>query len=317
MDTGKFVGLLVFGIIGMLVVMAFVPMITETTSATDTFENEGYFYMEKISADDETVHVLKYVTDGTNANISFELDDVELDTSTWPVSPLNVTIATDGESWVMRGSGTNEYVGLQGVGSTINFGGHNSRTATVTFDSGTVTVERTIYNPDTGQTTAGNTLTSSYTDLWLISPTPTDYVMKKADATAYLLEDSEYLAMGITTISKWNTAIKLTGTVEDFNASIVYPPNLTTTVTNKNIVVSEVSGYNDLYSLEKLTFTINDGTTTVDATYSYFIVPASVTAEKTYHPDNTLATVINLLPLIAVIGLFMFLVAEFLYTRYL
>ena len=284
----KFIGLMVGLTVGVLMVSGFLwPIVSDATATETTFENDGYFYMQKITANDETVHVLKYATDGTNQNISFELDGTEIDTSTWPTSPLNVTIATDGETWVMRGSGTNEYVGLQGVGSTINFGGHNSRTATVTFDSGTVTVERTVYNPDTGQTTAGSTLNSSYTDLWLISPTPTDYVMKKADKTAYLLDDSEYLAMGITTISQWNTAVKITGTVEDFTSTIVYPPNLTTTVTNKAIDSETVSGYKELNALNKLTFTINDGTTTVDATYSYFIVPAEVTAEKAQHLDTT------------------------------
>ena len=291
-------------VVGVLVLSAILFPVIDTASTTEnTFTNEGYFYMQKITADDTTPHVLSYETDGTNTNLTYKLDDVEIPKTNWPAGSLNLTLATDGESWVMRASANSEYVGLQGVGSTLNFGGHNTRTTTVTFESGTVTMDRTIYNPDTGQTSVGSTLTGSYTDLWLYSPTPTDYVMKMADKSAYMLADSEYLAMGITLVSQWNTAIKITGNVNEFNATIVYPPNITTTVTNDEIHKTAVSGYDGLYSLDKLTFTIDDGTTTVDATYSYFIVPAEVTAELAVHASQDEIQILETIPILITVGL--------------
>ena len=280
------------------------PVISDATKTTETFTNEGYFYMQKISAEDTTVHTLTYETDGTDAGIVFALDGVEIDTSTWPANNQSVTLATDGASWVMRAA-VNEYVGLQGIGSTLNFGGHDVRTATVTFDSGVVTVARTVYNPDTGQTDAGRTITGSYTDLWIYSATPTEHVMKKADATAYLLDDSEYLAMGVTKVSEWNTVIKVTGGASDFDATIVYPPNVTTTVTNEHIDSSEVNGYNSLNALDKLTFTISDGTNTVNATYSYFIVPAEVTSELTNHLTPGQISLMGAIPVMVIVALLM------------
>lgn len=311
MDVKNFVGLLVFGVIGVIVLAAFVPIISETTSATKTFENEGYFYMQKITADDENTYTLEYVYDPDSTKLSYEYNGQAIDTSNWPVSPLNVTLASDGNSWLVRASPNNEYVGMQAVGYGFAFGGHNTWSVTIEFDSGTVTATA-INSSDVSAT-----YTTTYTEMWIYSPTPTDYIMKKSNVGAYMHEDSEYVAMGITSVTAWNTGIKIVGNLDDFTATIIYPPNLTTTVTNKEIVKTQTTGYLNLYSLDKLTFTINDGTTTVDATYSYFIVPATVTAEKSVHPDDALSSVIDLLPLIAGIGLMIILVAEFLYTRYL
>lgn len=316
MEIKDLSAILVVAMVGCVLVAGFIPVVGESVSATTTFENEGYFYMQKITADDSTPHVLYYETDGTNTNLTYELDGVEIPKTNWPTSPLSVTLATDGESWVMRASANSEYVGLQGVGSTLNFGGHDTRTTTVTFESGTVTMERTIYNPDTGQTSAGSTLTGTYTDLWIYSPTPTAYVMKMADKSAYMLADSTYLAMGITLVSQWNTAIKITGDVNEFDASIVYPPNVTTTVTNDEIHKTTVNGYNGLYSLDKLTFTISDGTTTVDATYSYFIVPAKVVAEKAIHADDNTASIVSMIPFILIMGIVLMFVGVVLVRRY-
>lgn len=289
---------IVVGLVGLTVMAvifsAMLPIMGEVTSAEDTFTNEGYYYMKKISATDTETHTLYY--DYNDDSYIFKVDDVDITDKIQ--SNLITTVATDDSTWCMRAQ-KNEYVGLQGVG--INFGGHNSRIAEVTFDSGTVTVDR-WYLID-GVITQGSTVTGSYTDLWLVSVEPTDYVMKKSDVPVYMLKDSEYIAAGVTSMTQWNTMILIDGDMTDFNAEIVYPPSLTTTVTNDTIVSTTVNDYIDLYKLDKLTFTINDGTTTVDATYSYFIVPAEVTAEKAIHPDGPTTAILNMLPIIIGAGL--------------
>lgn len=308
MDTKSITAIIIGLMVSGLILVAFVPIFTEVTATERTFENDGYYYMQKITASDTTEHTLTY--DYNDGDYIFTFDNVDITDKVR--SDLTTTVATDGESWVIRVQ-KNEYVGLQGSGSTLSFGGHNSRTATVTFNAGTVTVERTLLVD--GVITPGSTLTGSYDNLWIISNTPTDYVMKKSTTPVYMLEDSEYLAVGITGMTAWNTVIVINGDVTDFDATIVYPPNLTTTVTNKAIVKTEVNGYNDLYSLDKLTFTINDGTTTKDTIYSYFIVPSKVTAELSVHGDDAFNTVINLIPLIAGLGLLLGAVYYFITRR--
>lgn len=280
------------------------PVIADASTTEKTFTNEGYYYMQKISAEDTTEHVLTY--DYNDGDFIFTLDGVDI--SDKIQSDLITTVVTDGESWVLRAN-KNEYVGLQGSGSTLSFGGHNTVTANVTFNAGTVTVNRTIVSGD--NVVPGSTLTGSYEELWIISNDPTDYVMKKADESAYMLKDTEYLAVGITGMTTWNTVIVLRGDSTDFDANIVYPPNLTTTVTNKAIGETEVDGYVDLYSLTKLTFTINDGTTTKDAIYSYFIVPSKVTAELEQHLDTAEIGLIAVIPVLMIVAFLVFAVRIF------
>lgn len=282
---------LVIGIV--LVTSAVVPLASDYSDAK-TFTNEGYFYMQKITADDEGTYTFDYQYDADTTTLSFKFNDVAIDTTGWP-SNLPVTVATDSDNWVVRMGYYSEYIGLQGVGYGFAFGGHNTKSVSVTFSQGTATATAT----NAADSTA--TYSTTYTEMWIYSPVPTDYVMKKADKMAYMLDDSEFYAIGITSMTTWNTAISITGTVDNFDGSIIYPPNLTTTITNKEIIKTEVDSYVDLNQLDKLTFTINDGTTTVNATYSYFIVPSEVTAD----PDNPAAykNLVKVVPLMAFIML--------------
>lgn len=293
----KLVMISIAAVIGIIVLgSVLMPILDDSTATTDTFTNEGYFYMQKITSDDDATYTISYRYDN---GASFKYGDAEIPTNGWPSS---VTIATDATGWVIR-AGVSEYIGLQGIGYNFSFGGHNSVSAIATFSNGTATVTRTILNGE-GQEIAGSTLTTTYDELWLYSPDPTDYIMKKADTKAYLLDDDGYTAVGVTTVTSWNTVVKITGNVDDYTATIIYPPNITTTVTNKEIVKTQVDSYVDLYQLDKLTFTINDGTTTVDATYSYFIVPSEVTAERSVHftpGQNAIFAAIPVLIILAVL----------------
>lgn len=290
--TAVIVGLMVSG----LILVAFVPIFTEVTATEKTFTNDGYFYVEKISADDTNEIVFTYEYLGpASSDVSFTYNGEPMDLTGYPSAFTIVTNLTD---YAVR-CGANEYIGIQTIGNDFAMGGHNTKSSTLTIASGTITFT-TVSSTDVTATK-----TASYTELWVYSDTPTDYVMKKSDEVAYITPDTEYIACGVTSMTAWNTVISLSGNYEDFDATIIYPPNLTTTVTNKAIVEEEVDGYIDLYALDKLTFTINDGTTSVDAIYSYFIVPSEVTVELSVHGDDVFNTVINIIPLLAGVGLLM------------
>lgn len=300
MMDNKFIGLMVGLAVGMLLVSGFLwPIVADATTTETTFKNDGYFYMQKITAADTETYTLTYEYDSDAESYSYTYNGEAIDTSSWPVAPMSLTLATDGESWLFR-AGLEEYTGLQAIGGNFaSAGGHNIWSVEASFSNGAVSATFT----DSENTTT--TKTETYSELWIYSPTPTDYIMKKANSTAYLFNDSEYLAMGVTLVTEWATVIKVMGTVEEFTATIVYPPNLTTTVTDKVIDSETVSGYNELNALDKLTFTVSDGTTTVNATYSYFIVPAEVTAVKSWHLDTTqiaLVTAIGTLGAIVLIA---------------
>lgn len=302
MDTGKFIGLLVFALVGALVVVAFVPIIQETTSATDTFTNVGYYDMTYTETDN-----LVFEWDHTKpAQITVNDTVVIL-----PVADSTPKTVICGDNWVVRYFENSGNIVMQFYGSS---GSQISASVTeetdleLTCTNGTVAVTNTASTPATFSTT--------YTHLYVADNEGT-LVMKDKDTPAYLNGDSEIVAMGLSRVGTVpNLGISVIGNIDDgFTWSIFRGSDVT--FSDEDAHYTNVSGYIDLYQLDKLTATATNSTGSSDLTYNYFIVPAEVVAEKSIHPDNTLSTMINLLPFIAVIGLFMFLVAEFLYTRYL
>lgn len=294
MDTGKFVGLLVFGLVGILVVTAFLPMIQETTRSTDTFTNEGLWRMKEIENGDEWSF--------TSSPFGWECNDV----AQTGISSLGWN-GMCGDTWLIRANGqargpeiSGNAVTLTAVADEIN----------ITFEgvSGTLVYPISGYGIDD----TGDYLLSSFT-------TPT-----------YVLDDSTIYATGISAVGEIGVVIHIEGTIKDGFTFNVMDNRNTSNISNVevsdiNVISEKVTGYTNLYKLTSISATISvdntvEGVTTPQTgtvTYSSYVVPYEVTAELSVHPDSALATIINLLPLIAVIGLFMFLVAEFLYTRYL
>lgn len=269
------------------------PVLGDATKTEDTFTNEGYYYMDKVTSTDVGSYVFAYKYENSTPSLTFNGEPLVLNYN------FPLTLATDGSDWLVRYWQGNIYVGLQSAGEDFLLGGYGVNDLTITIGSGTATAVGIIDGQDDP-----TTVTTTYTDLYIYTEEKADYVMKDKDKPAYLLDDSTYLAMGQTEITHWYDVVHITGTVDDFTAEIVYPTGLTTTVTNKAIVKSAVSGHEDLYTLDKLTFTISDGTNTVDATYSYFIVPAEVTAERSVHlsaNENAILLVIPALLIIAIL----------------
>lgn len=304
MDTGKFVGLLVFGLVGILVLSAFIPILTETTSATDTLENDGYFHMEKYGTDDD----LTISWDPADPK-KITINDVTYS----PNTPLNQFVSlVVGDNWFFRyadgGPNTNvavSYGGLETVAGSTTDGIPIS----VTCSNGTATIVKNTI-----------THTVAYTEIYAISGDTGAYVMKNANESVYMAGGTEFLALGTTAIGVGATGramLKVTGDVND-GAEVEVIASQPAGATTTNIVVNATPLTNYIgYSLSTVTFDIVSEGVEYPATYSYFIVPAEVTLERSIHMDSALATIINLLPLIAGVGLLMFLVAEFLYTRYL
>lgn len=304
MDTGKFVGLLVFFLVGALVLVAFVPVIQETASATDTFTNDGYFKMTKYEEDTDITIEWDY-TNPTKVVVNGETYTLD--------NNVSVTIAFVENAGIRIYSTQSGMQALMPQGTMAADVGE-SENMTVVFSEGTVTA--TIPREGSDDLTLSTTYTAP---IYCIS-SDGNYVMKKSNESAYMLKDTEFIGLGVTTITGAGSKVILVkGTIEDgATATIVTTSGTPATLTDPVLTNTTVAGYVDLYQLDKITFAGQvTGSADTNITYSYFVVPAEVTAEKTYHPDSALSTIISLLPLIAGVGLLMFLVGEFLYTRYL
>lgn len=153
-----------------------------------------------------------------------------------------------------------------------------------------------------------STITKDVVGGFILSDTG-DYVLKSPTQKAYMNSDSPIVAMGVTTMTgNINAALSIVGTMGDIDITTTYPANVNFTFENVVVDSTAVSGYNDLYTLQKITFVANDGTNTTDCTYSYFIVPAEVTAELADHLSAGEIAMIAVIPVLMIASLLIFAV---------
>ena len=284
----KIVGVTLAAFVSLVVLAAvLVPILDDATATTDTFTNEGYFYLDEIDAD--TTRTIFW--DHTAPN------QLTIDTDNVVSLPTNVSVTTvcSGDNWMVRHSPNSLfqlYITNGGVSASVNDG----TDMTITISGGTLTAVNTASTPVTKSVT--------FTDAYCITYDETaDYVMKKSDAVAYMNADSPIFGEGRSNIgSQSGVAILVEGTVE--SVTITEISAYSATFGDPTIVMTANSAHNDLYELQKITFTGTIGTESSDLTYSYFIVPSEVTAERSVHftdNQNALFAVIPVLIIVAIL----------------
>ena len=273
------------------------PVINDAAATTDTFKNEGYFYLDEIDAD--TTRTIFW--DHTAPN------QLTIDTDNVVSLPTNVSVTTvcSGDNWMVRHSPNSLfqlYITNGGVSASVNDG----TDLTITISGGTLTAVNTASTPVTKSVTFTDAYCITYED-------KADYVMKKSDAVAYMNADSPIFGEGRSNIgSQIGVAILVEGTVEDVNITEI--SSYSATFGDPTIVMTANSAHNDLYELQKITFTGTVGTESSDLTYSYFIVPSTVTAERSVHFAPGEIVLIETIPIMVIVALLMFSVGG-LYLR--
>lgn len=267
---------LVIGIV--LVTSAVVPLASDYSEAK-TFKNEGYFYVNKVTEGTTTISF-----DYTNPNVLTVNDKAY----SFNGMPSDITVALTDNTFLRFQPGTR----LTLVASDRNYaaGTATSKNLSITATDGTMTVNLTGSDP----------ATIAYTDLYVISDSG-EYVMKKSNESVYILSDTVFFGAGRSTIGTSDTEfLKFTGTIDD-GVTISTLRGSENTFTTPIINNSEVASYVDLYQLSSITTTATNETGSSDLTYSYFIVPAEVTAD----PDNPAAykNLVKIVPLMAFIML--------------
>ena len=281
-----------------LVVTCAVPIITDSVATEDTFTNEGYFYLDKFT-DEYTFYWDR--ADPTTFTINGE-DFTYLNDSGLAVSVVL------GEKFAVRMGNGNPDISFYGNGSYVSTNAEKP-TFTLTLSSGTLTATN---GTDTKQIT-------SVSEIFSIVEKG-DYVMKKSTSVAYLnsgseiVADSEIYASGQTYNGANNIWWHLEGTIDNME----YPDtfNNTLTITNESINGHYDNSHDDLYALNNLTFTATASNSVVyNVTASYFVVPAEVTAERTYHVDGPTGDILAVIPILMVLGIVIGAVALFLTNR--
>ena len=135
-----------------------------------------------------------------------------------------------------------------------------------------------------------------------------------------MLADSPLFASGQTSINasdntSVSTAIIMDGTIEDGVTFTAIKG--ATTATFDDIVINAVaeSGYKDLYKLSNVTATATYDGTDTSMTYSYFVVPSEVTAERSAHVDGPTGDILAVIPVMMVLAILIGAVTLFIKTR--
>ena len=301
MDINKMIGMVVGVMVGVLILSAALfPVIDSATTTERTFTNEGYFFMEKIDEGTPMTVVWDYTKPTT---LTVNGDDVPLpDKEHMSTIPFTIFCS---ETWLLRyayNSTDGYYVGAYQNASSTAY------TGTVT-DSRSLTISVT----DAGVTTVDNgtahTWSNASGDFYVISETG-DYIMKKMDKDAYVLGDSPIFGYGRTYARNYNYLSELTGNVDDGITGGYYPEN---TITTAGWTISDVTlnstaqtAYKDLYKVSSMTYEITgEGIIPYTATFSQYIVPASVTAELAVHASQDEIELLETIPILITVGLIM------------
>ena len=281
-------------VIGIIMVTAVILPLSSEYSKAKTFKNEGYFTMNKYTADDEDLTVSWDHTKPDKITVGDDEITVSIPKGKW----VSVVV---GDNWYFRyvvsNSNVTEVQMSYGSVAVITAATDNGRDLEVTLSNGTATGK--TYSSGVVQSTQ----TASYTEVYVIAEDGEYYIMKDSDVTATMLNDSEFIGIGQTFISGGAAIIKVQGTIDDGATVTIIGSTVTAAIDTDTISVNAtpVNGYIDCYDLTSITFDVTTSGGTTHATYNYFIVPAEVTAD----PDNPAAykSLVMVIPLMAFVVL--------------
>lgn len=312
MQSDNIIKLTVGAVLGVVLLFSLaLPLMTDAASNEKTFTNDGYYTLDKV--DDATERVI--VWEKANPDV-LTIDGIALSMS---FAELNRSYTLIGsENMIIRYQKQVGLTGIQGYYTNAGYVSFHTNSAADIGDTITVTVSAgNVTLATNGASPLNRDLGAVGTDAYIINPTDTgDYlfVMKKANTPAYLLGDSEIKFLGVSVAQAGPDAIALygTGSIDGgVQISTIYKPASITTVSYSEPVAtdSSIAGFENLYKLDKYNFTITYDANTYDATYSYFIVPAEVTANKTVQVDDAEISLISLIPLLLMVSLVLGVVA--------
>lgn len=304
MNTGQLATILVSVLVCGVLIAGMLPIFGDVSASEDTFENKG---LTKMMLIDESTDVTVFWDHTDPANITVGDKKVPVpQSSRYPIS----IICSD--EWGLRYLVQSEQTLLtlfDTSASTL----FNASTGEEGNDM-TVTISNGVATFDNGTTTKDESFTTGY----CISDVG-DYVMKSSSDSSYLNGDSIIFGTGRTSglsaLTSPTVSLNVSGTIDDgVVATSLFPGTYTTS----DVVInySDVDGYEDLYSFASVQFAVNDASDhTANATYNQVIVPAEVTAERSVHMSDVMSTIIQLVPLLAVVGLVLATIGYVLYKR--
>ena len=291
----KIVGVTLAAFVSLVVLAAvLVPILDDATTVNEMFTNVGYYDMSY--TEDDAVSVAWDHTAPHQVTVNNEI--VAL-----PESPQNALTIVCGDGWLIRYTGTAFQLYLN-ASSNRSASVNDGTDATFVASGGSATFTSTAES--------NNTATVSYTSMYYVNSDGI-YVMKQSDKPAYVKGDSLMYGQGRSYLNNvgGTVMLRVDGTIDDGVTVTNIYPNANYEFSDVTINKTPVTGFKDLYQVDTLTFTATNISTTAtdDVTYSYFIVPAEVTAERSVHFTDNMNELLGVIPVLVIVAILLGVVA--------
>lgn len=297
MDTNNLMKIIVSAVIGVVVFAAIlVPVIGGATDINGSVTNEGLYNMKEYQTTDTFTAKWEY-TKPYQLTVNGETAQLPTSAGTFPYTILGgedfmVRLLIEGntkyfQAWLDPASVTVYEAKTSGGGSNMEI---TLSEGVLTFDNGS-------------GTTKSVTLSASF----YCANDDGEFVMKAYNETACVMEDSELVAIGISPINTSGTATAdrfcVTGTIEDGFTAVNLPHEITVGDITATYTDSTNTKLVDLLDFSKIEFTVTYDSTETDVTYSQMLVPVEVTGELIIHPGTSEIALLNIIPLLVLVGL--------------
>lgn len=289
----KIVGVTLAAFVSLVVLAAvLMPILDYTTATSDTYTNDGYFYVDSVEDDDSITYVFQ---DGA---LTIDGDPVSLPTGSQ--YPDGLTILYTEHICIRYDEG------LMKVRGVAN---HNCFYLNITATNGSITGE---YQWTTGDPAS---ITWSYTEFVGMADEKTSRVMGTS-SPHYINSDSYLETTGLTKFTNMNAyyVVHIAGSMDDGMTVKIYNQGsgaeiTTVTVSDAQINTTAVEGHDDLYLVSSITFTASDGTYTDNATYTIYTLPAEVTADRSDPIPSNQAQLLMVIPIMIIVAILLGVVA--------
>ena len=307
MESNKLIAGIVAAAIAIIVLAGvLMPALSNATATTDKFTNDGYFHMTKYGTDTD----LTISWDHTKPRV-LTVNDNDYSLSGFPTNQFISLVI--GDDWFLRFADGGANLFLQ-CGTVTALAASTQAGSDMVLECSNGSATATTYTSGT----PGSTKSLTYTELYVCSGTSGDYVMKKSDVSAYMNGDSEFVALGTTSISPGVVVCRIDGTIDDgADVEIVdQTSGLGATIKADSEVINKTDlSSNKGYELSTIQFAVTVSGVDTTVTYSYFIVPAEVTIEKAQHLSDAQIVILDVIPLLIIVSVLLGVVAVFILRR--
>lgn len=300
----KIVGITVAVLVSLTVLAGvLMPVLDDATTTESTFKNTGAFFVEVDPADSYTI---AYDNTVANNEITVNGTKITLNRDYTIVALENAILRLNANSHTLDWNGNGQYIA-------------NINVLNITISSGSISGSYTT----TGSSTSWPTMT--YSKCYVISGTEQTLIMSDYSIPVTIKGDSEIVAFGRTVLNDAGTnkqyLVQIEGTINDgvdvtIN-NVSSGVDIGATITDLSINCTPVDGYNDLYTLNSITFkaAVTDGGATTNVTFSAYIVPSEVTAELTEHFTDNQIALFDAIPIIVIIAILLGVIALVIRSR--